>query len=156
MLILEVGLMRNYRLLAASILSLAMIGCSSTQPVEALPPVSGVPLASFMAFKTDPGLEEVPSGDTISANKWALLVPRFVNNPDPRNTADKNDWVVLPLALDTQELCEKEASALTQQVEVAIETSDITSDGTALKGGSVGRCVRSDGSSRFVANSAAL
>jgi hypothetical protein len=146
--------------MAASILALAIVGCSNTQPVQSVPTVTGVPLASFMAFRVDPGLLEVPSGGTISANKWVIVVPRFINGSNSTSDAHPDDWVVLPLALDSQDLCEKEASMLTERVEVEVGNSIVTPDGsangTALKSGSIARCVLSDGSSKFVANSTAL
>jgi len=74
--------------------------------------VTGVPLGSFLAFRTEPGLQEVLPGDTIPANKWSLLVPRFVNQADPTSKGEYNDWVVLPIALDSHDLCEQKASTL--------------------------------------------
>ena len=152
--------MRNYKLLTASIISLAIVGCSNSQPVESLPPVTGVPLGSFMAFKTDPGLQEVLPGDRIPANKWSLLVPRFVNEADPTRKGERDDWVVLPIALDSHDLCEEEASTLTKRVEGAIaipvDSYNGRVNGAASETGTVPRCVRSDGSGKFVANSPAL
>ena len=151
--------MTNFKLLAASIFSLAMVGCSNTQPVSTLPPASGVPPASFMAFKVEPGIIEVPSGETIAANRWVITVPRFIDGPDPTSNDPKHDWVVLPLAFDSQALCEKEASMLTERVAVEVGNSIVTSDGSAngtAESGSVARCVCSDGGSKFVANSTEL
>lgn len=152
--------MSNYTILAASIPSLSMVGCSNSPPVKSLPPVNGVPLGWFLAFKTEPGLQEVLPGETISVNKWVLLVPRFVNQPNPTSKGENDDWIVLPLALDSQDLCEKEASMLTERVEVEIaipfNSYDGSADGVASESGGVACCVRSDGSGKFVANSAAL
>jgi hypothetical protein len=122
--------------------------------------VTGVPLGSFLAIKTAPGLQEVLPGDTIPANKWSLLVPRFDNQADPTSKGEYNDWVVLPIALDSHELCEKEASTLTERVGGSIATPvnshNGRANGAASETGSVARCVRSDGSGKFVANSTAL
>jgi len=152
--------MRHFKLLVASIFSIAMVGCSNAPPVRMLPPVSGVPLASFMAFKVEPGVIEVPSGEMIAANSWVIMVPRFIDGPDPASNDPKDDWVILPLALESQALCEKEASMLTKRVDVEIRNSIVSFDGstngTAFESGTVARCVRSDGSSKFVANSTEL
>jgi hypothetical protein len=127
---------RNRNILMAIIFGLLMTGCTNRQTSPA-PPITGVPLGSFLAFDADPQFREVPPGKTIPADKWTVLVPRFLNRTRSATSRGEVDWFVLPYEADSRELCEKEASLLTERF-----------DGE----GNVALCIRSDGSSSFAAD----
>ena len=126
-------MVRNRKILMAIILGLLMTGCTDRQTNPA-PPIAGVPPGSFLTFDADPQFREVPPGKTIPADKWAVLVPRLLNHTRSATSRAEVDWFVLPYEADSRELCEKEASLLTEGFD--------GEDDVAL-------CVRSDGSSKF-------
>jgi hypothetical protein len=127
---------RNRWILMAMILGLLLTGCMDRQ-TDPAPEITGVPLGSFVAFDADPQFREVPPGKTIPAEKWAIVVPRLLNHTRNTELSTKTDWFVLPYQADSRELCEKQASILTERFD--------GEDNVAL-------CIRSDGSRSFAAD----
>jgi hypothetical protein len=120
----------------AMILGLLLTGCMDRQ-TDPAPEITGVPLGSFVAFDADPQFREIGPGKTIPADKWAIVVPRLLNHTRNTELSTKTDWFVLPYQADSRELCEKQASILTERFD--------GEDNVAL-------CIRSDGSRSFAAD----
>lgn len=128
--------MQKRPILIAFAFGLLMTGCSD-QRSNPVPPISAVPLGSFVAFDAEPQFREVRPGTTIPANKWPIVVPRFLNKTRPGTSLSDVDWFVLPYEADSLESCEKKALILIE---------DFDGDGN------VARCIRSDGTPSFAAD----